>query len=81
MGVALVNWLQGENVLHLLAWREISPTVKRPLRRLWGESAAWSVDCTGRRREVTDARVGLIFWYGLGHDHGIQHGQFPALLS
>ncbi|KAL3683476.1 hypothetical protein R1sor_001498 [Riccia sorocarpa] len=52
----------GENVLGLLAWREVAPTVKRPLRRLWGEAAAWSVSCSGHRREATDAKKALVTW-------------------
>eukprot|EP01018_Ginkgo_biloba_P009577 Gb_28988 [translate_table: standard] len=52
----------GVNVLKLLAWREISPRIKRPSKRLWGEAARWSVDCSGPRCEVTDAKHGLIAW-------------------
>ncbi|BFI40351.1 activating molecule in BECN1-regulated autophagy protein 1 [Marchantia polymorpha subsp. ruderalis] len=52
----------GENVLRLLAWREVAPTVKRPLRRLWGEAATWSVSCSGYQREVTDAKMALVTW-------------------
>lgn len=52
----------GENVSRLLAWREISPQVKRPSKRLWGEAARWSVDCSRQRCEVTDAKNGLIAW-------------------
>uniref|UniRef100_A0A0D6R7Y4 Uncharacterized protein n=3 Tax=Spermatophyta TaxID=58024 RepID=A0A0D6R7Y4_ARACU len=52
----------GDNVFRLLSWREISPHVKRPLKHLWGEAARSSVDCSGPRREVTDARNGLTAW-------------------
>ncbi|KAL2612392.1 hypothetical protein R1flu_024084 [Riccia fluitans] len=52
----------GENVLRLLAWREVAPSVKRPLRRLWGEAAAWSVSCSGHHREATDAKKALVTW-------------------
>ncbi|CAM6099134.1 unnamed protein product [Calypogeia fissa] len=52
----------GENVLRLLALREVAPSVKRSSRRLWGDAAASSVSCSGHYREVTDAKRALISW-------------------
>ncbi|KAH9325537.1 hypothetical protein KI387_005715, partial [Taxus chinensis] len=52
----------GENVLRLVAWREISPRVKRPLKKLWGETAKWAVSSCRSRYESMDAKHGLISW-------------------
>ncbi|XP_057858998.2 uncharacterized protein LOC131067847 isoform X1 [Cryptomeria japonica] len=52
----------GDNVLRLVAWREISPRVKRPLKKLWGETARWTVSSCRSRYELVDAKHGLIQW-------------------
>ncbi|KAJ7538798.1 hypothetical protein O6H91_11G063300 [Diphasiastrum complanatum] len=52
----------GENVTRLLGRREVSPSIKRPLRRLWGESVAWSESCSGHRCETVDVKHALIRW-------------------
>jgi len=49
--------LIGRNASWLVAWREISPRVKRPVKRLWGEAAT-----SGPRHGVVDAKLGLIAW-------------------
>lgn len=51
----------GRSVSWLVAWREISPRVKRPLKRLWGE-AATSGPTSGPRCGLVDAKLGLIAW-------------------
>lgn len=47
----------GRNVSWLVAWREISPRVKRPLKRLWDEAAT-----CGPRYGGVDAKLSLIAW-------------------
>lgn len=47
----------GRNVSWLVAWREISPRVKRPLKRLWNEAAT-----CGPRYGGVDAKLSLIAW-------------------
>lgn len=47
----------GRNVSWLVAWREISPRVKRPLKRLWDEAAT-----CGSRYGWVDAKLSLIAW-------------------
>ncbi|CAM6003226.1 unnamed protein product, partial [Sphagnum balticum] len=52
----------GGNVVRLLAWREVTPVTRRPLRRLWHKAAAWSGCCTQSQLEATDAKRALISW-------------------
>lgn len=56
---------RGGNVVRLLALREVAPTVKRPIRRLWGEAASGSVVHAGPRLEATSAKLALISWSDL----------------
>jgi hypothetical protein len=56
---------RGGNVMRLLAWREVAPTVKRPIRRLLGDSASGSVVHAGPRLEATSAKLALISWSAL----------------
>ncbi|KAH9530419.1 hypothetical protein CY35_U000100 [Sphagnum magellanicum] len=53
---------RGGNVVRLLAWREVTPVTRRPLRRLWHKAAAWSSCCTQSQLEATDAKRALISW-------------------
>jgi hypothetical protein len=48
--------------VRLLAWREVTPVTRRPLRRLWHKAAAWSSCCTQSQLEATDAKRALISW-------------------
>lgn len=52
-------------MLRLLALREVAPSVKRPLRRLWADTTASAVTYPGHYREVTDAKRALISWFVL----------------
>ncbi|XP_010274964.1 PREDICTED: uncharacterized protein LOC104610171 [Nelumbo nucifera] len=52
----------GSNVCWLLAQREISPRAKHSSKKLWGEPSKCTSDSSGPKRDVTDARHGLISW-------------------
>jgi hypothetical protein len=65
---------RGGNVVRLLAWREVTPVTRRPLRRLWHKAAAWSGCCTQSQLEATDAKRALISWFvwtHFKHDNGV----------
>lgn len=50
------------NVMRLLAWREVAPTVKLPIRRLWGEAVPACVVHEGAGLEASSANLALISW-------------------
>ncbi|XP_024533598.1 uncharacterized protein LOC9636947 [Selaginella moellendorffii] len=51
-----------DNVLRMLDWRQISPSVRRPSKRLWRDTAASSSKCHGHSRETTNAKHALVNW-------------------
>lgn len=48
--------------MRLLAWREVAPTVKLPIRRLWGEADPACVVHEGAALEASSANLALISW-------------------
>lgn len=53
-------------MLKFLALREVSPTVKRPQRQLWGEAASGIIKSAGPRLQATSAKLALISWSVFG---------------
>lgn len=53
-------------MLKFLALREVSPTVKRPQRQLWGEAASGITKSAGPRLQATSAKLALISWSVFG---------------
>ncbi|XP_031482871.1 uncharacterized protein LOC116252626 isoform X1 [Nymphaea colorata] len=50
------------NVFQLLAWREISPQVKRSAKKLWANAAVQDSNYCRARCEVIDAKQRLLSW-------------------
>lgn len=50
------------NVTRLLSWREVSPVVKRPFRKLWGGSTKCNSNTSGLSQEAMSAKLALISW-------------------
>uniref|UniRef100_A0A1D1Y219 Activating molecule in BECN1-regulated autophagy protein 1 n=1 Tax=Anthurium amnicola TaxID=1678845 RepID=A0A1D1Y219_9ARAE len=54
--------LRKNNVFRLLAWREISPQMKKSSRSLWRCNSEWKTDAFGPKCGVIDARHALVSW-------------------
>lgn len=50
------------NVTRLLSWREVSPAVRRPFRKLWRESTKGGTNTSGPSQEAMSAKLALITW-------------------